>query len=214
MPDVAQRDEVEANSLFELLERQIVPLFYDRGAGQIPRGWVTRIKESLRSLGPKVMASRMVRDYFREMYEPIAAQSDALAEGGHARARELAAWKQRVTAAWPAVKVDVDPDPVVGLVDLGAEREVTAEVYLGSLSPDDVAVELLHGPVVAADELADAKMVRLERDGTGAPTPAGVVRYRGRFSADQAGRHGYAVRVVPAHRDILVPVELGCVTWA
>ncbi len=214
IPDVAHRDEVEANSLFELLERQIIPLFYDRGAGQIPRGWVTRIKASLRSLGPKVMASRMVRDYFREMYEPIAAQSDALAEGGHARARELAAWKQRVTAAWPAVKVDVDPDPVIGLVDLGAEREVTAEVYLGSLSPDDVAVELLHGPVVAADELADAKMVRLERDGTGAPTPAGVVRYRGRFSADQAGRHGYAVRVVPAHRDILVPVELGCVTWA
>jgi glycogen phosphorylase len=214
IPDLAHRDEVEANSLFELLEGQIIPLFYDRGAGQIPRSWVTRIKASLRSLGPKVMASRMVRDYFGEMYEPIAAQSDALAEGGHARARELAAWKQRVTAAWPGVKVDVDPDPVVGLVDLGAEREVTAEVHLGSLSPDDVAVELLHGPVVAADELADAKIVRLERDGSGAPTPTGVVRYQGRFSADQAGRHGYAVRVVPAHPDLLVPVELGCVTWA
>jgi glycogen phosphorylase len=91
---------------------------------------------------------------------------------------------------------------------------VTAEVHLGSLSPDDVAVELLHGPVVAADELAGAKIVRLERDGSGAPTPAGVVRYQGRFSADQAGRHGYAVRVVPAHPDLLVPVELGCVTWA
>jgi glycogen phosphorylase len=214
IPDLAHRDEVEANSLFELLEGQIIPLFYDRGAGQIPRSWVTRIKASLRSLGPKVMASRMVRDYFGEMYEPIAAQSDALAEEGHARARELAAWKQRVTAAWPGVKVDVDPDPVVGLVDLGAEREVTAEVHLGSLSPDDVAVELLHGSVVAADELADAKIVRLERDGSGAPTPAGVVRYQGRFSADQAGRHGYAVRVVPAHPDLLVPVELGCVTWA
>jgi starch phosphorylase len=108
----------------------------------------------------------------------------------------------------------VDPDPVVGLVDLGAEREVTAEVHLGSLSPDDVAVELLHGPVVAGDELADTKMVCLERVGSSAPTPAAVVRYRGRFSADQAGRHGYAVRVVPAHRDLLVPVELGCVTWA
>ena len=67
---------------------------------------------------------------------------------------------------------------MVGLVDLGAEREVTAEVYLGSLSPDDVAVELLHGPVVAADELADAKIVRLERDGSGAPTPAGVCAIR------------------------------------
>jgi starch phosphorylase len=153
------------------------------------------------------------------MYEPIAAQSDALAENHRARARELAAWKKRVSAAWPEVKVDVDPDPVVGLVDLGAEREVTAEVYLGSLSPDDVAVELLHGQVVAGDELADTKVVRLERadfdgGGGGAGAQGAVVRYRGRFSADQAGRHGYAVRVVPSHRDLLVPVELGCVTWA
>jgi starch phosphorylase len=215
--DLEHRDEVEANSLFELLEQQIIPLFYDRGAGQIPRGWVTRIKASLGSLGPKVMASRMVRDYLREMYEPIAAQSDALVENGHARARQLAAWKKRVTAAWPAVKVDVDPDLVVGLVDLGTEREVTAEVHLGSLSPDDVAVELLHGPVVAGDELTDMKMVRLERaghDGGGLDGQSAVVRYRGHFSADQAGRHGYAVRVVPSHRDLLVPVELGCVTWA
>jgi starch phosphorylase len=212
--DLEHRDEVEANSLFELLERQIIPLFYDRGAGQIPRGWVTRIKASLRSLGPKVMASRMVRDYLGEMYEPIATQSDALAGDKHARARELAAWKKRVTAAWPEVKVDVGPDPVVGLVDLGAEREVTAEVHLGSLSPDDVAVELLHGPVAPGDELMDTQVVRLERANGSTAGPGGVVRYLGRFSADQAGRHGYAVRVVPHHRDLLVAVELGCVTWA
>jgi starch phosphorylase len=212
--DVEHRDEVEANSLFELLERQIIPLFYERGGGQFPRGWVTRIKASLRSLGPKVMASRMVRDYLSHMYEPIATQSDALAADGYARARELAAWKKRVTAAWPEVKVEVDPDPVVGLVDLGTQREVTAEVHLGSLSPEDVAVELLHGPVAAGDELTETVVVRLERVGKSASAGSGVVRYRGRFSAAQAGRHGYAVRVVPHHRDLVVPVEMGCVAWA
>jgi starch phosphorylase len=217
--DLEHRDEVEANSLFELLERQIIPLFYDQGSGQFPRGWVGRVKASLRSLGPKVMASRMVRDYLNQMYEPIAAQSDALADDGHARARQLATWKMRVTAAWPAVKVHVDHDQDVGLVDLGTEREVTAEVHLGLLSPDDVAVELLHGPVAAGDELTETTVVRLVRvdgDGAGAgdTTPGSAVRYRGRFSADQAGRHGYAVRVVPAHRDLVVPVEMGCVAWA
>jgi starch phosphorylase len=217
--DLEHRDEVEANSLFDLLERQIIPLFYERGGANFPRGWVTRVKASLRSLGPKVMASRMVRDYLNDMYEPIAAQSDALAADGNARARELAAWKKRVSAAWAEVKVEVDPDPMVGLVDLGAEREVTASVHLGSLSPADVAVELLHGPVAGGDELTDTVMVRLARfddPGAGGAGAGGadVVRYRGRFSADQAGRHGYAVRVVPAHRDLVVPVELGCVTWA
>ncbi len=232
--DVDHRDNVEANSLFELLERQIIPLFYDRGAGRFPRGWVTRVKASLRSLGPKVMASRMVRDYLNDMYEPVAAQSDALAGGSYARARELAAWKQRVVAAWPEVKVEVDPEPGERLVDLGADREVTALVHLGSLSPDDVAVELLHGPVAAGDELTDTEVVRLARagDGRGGGNNGGgdrgggiaggdgsrgsrdAVRYRGRFRCDQAGRHGYAVRVVPAHRDLVVPVEMGCVAWA
>jgi starch phosphorylase len=216
--DVDHRDEVEANSLFELLERQIVPLFYDRGAGRFPRGWVTRVKASLRSLAPKVMASRMVRDYLNEMYEPIAAQSDALAEDHHSRSRELAAWKKRVTAAWPEVKVEVDPEPEVGLCFLGAEREVSAEVYLGSLTPDDVAVELLHGPVAAGDEITETEVVRMERADAGSASEAGAgagpVSYRGQFSCDRAGRHGYAVRVVPAHPDLVVPVEMGCVAWA
>jgi starch phosphorylase len=214
--DLDHRDEVEANSLFELLERQIIPLYYDRRGGRFPRGWVSRVKSSLRSLGPKVNATRMVRDYLNHMYEPIAAQSDGLAADGFARARELTAWKQRVTLAWADVKVEVDPDPGVGMVDLGEEWEVTAEVHLGSLTTDDVAVELLHGPVAAGDELTETRVVRLEWIGaTVAEGPGtGVVPYQGRFSFDRAGRHGYAVRVVPSHRDLAVPVELGCVAWA
>jgi starch phosphorylase len=212
--DLDHRDQVEANSLFEILERQIVPLYYDRrSGGRYPRGWVGRIKASMRTLGPKVTATRMVRDYFNEMYEPTAAQSNALSADGFARARELAAWKKRITAAWSGVKVvDVYPEDLTsGLVDLGVEREVTAEVQLGSLTTDDVAVELLHGPVAAGDELTSTERVGLEL--TGAPEPGGLARYRGSFRCDQAGRHGYTVRIVPAHRDLVDPVETGCVAW-
>ena len=215
--DLEHRDEVEANSLFEILERQIIPLYYDRGGARFPRGWVTRVKESLRSLGPQVMASRMVRDYTHDMYERIATQTDALSADTHARARGLAAWKKRVVAAWPEVKVvDVEsPDSTAGRVDLGGEREVTVEVYLGSLTTDDVAVELLHGPVVAGDELTDTRIVRLVlADGPGSAGEGGSIRYWGRFVCDEAGRHGYTVRIVPAHPDLAVPVELGCIAWA
>src|SRR5438477_4771581 len=104
--DTARRDEVEAESLFDLLERQIVPLFYDRFEGPVPRRWVRRVKASLRTLGPRVVATRMVRDYVNRMYEPTAARADAVAESGYARARSLAEWKSRVVAAWTAVHVD------------------------------------------------------------------------------------------------------------
>ncbi len=216
--DVAHRDEVEANSLFEILERQIVPLYYDRSGGRYPRGWVARIKASIRSLGPKVMASRMVRDYVREMYEPTARQADALAADDYSRARALAAWKSRVASAWPEVKVvDVDPGDISGMVDLGGSREVTVSVELGTLAPEDVAVELLHGPVVGGDELTDPTVVRLELDkrpGTAAGDGGHSFRYSGRFTCDRSGRHGYTVRLVPAHPDLGEPLELGCIAWA
>jgi glycogen phosphorylase len=209
--DLAHRDEVEANSLFEILERQIVPLYYLRGGGRYPRDWVSRIKSSIGSLGPKVMASRMVKDYVRELYEPTAAQTDALAAASFERARALAAWKTRITEAWPEVKVlDVESDEDTGMVDLGGQRDVAVSVELGSLSPDDVAVELLHGPVVGGDELTGASVVRL----TPADSPDGVYRYAGSFRCDTSGRHGYTVRIVPAHPDLVNPVELGCIAWA
>ncbi|HET6964283.1 MAG TPA: alpha-glucan family phosphorylase [Acidimicrobiales bacterium] len=212
--DLAHRDEVEANSLFEILERQIVPLYYDRHSGRYPREWVSRIKASIASLGPKVMASRMVKDYVRELYEPTAVQADSLASDGYTRARSLAAWKQRVAGAWSAVKVlDVESDEAAGMVDLGGERSVTVSVELGSLTPNDVAVELLHGPVVGGEELADTKVVRLAlspSSGAG----GGPYRYEGMFTCDRSGRHGYTVRIVPAHPDLVESVELGCIAWA
>jgi glycogen phosphorylase len=207
--DIEHRDSVEANSLFEILERQIIPLYYDRRAGRFPRDWVTRIKASVSSLGPKVMASRMVRDYVNGMYEPVAAQSDKLATDHYKRARSLAAWKNDVIAAWPEVKVEVEPDSGQGLVDLGEEREVSVTVQLGSLTTEDVAVELLHGRVGGADELIDSEIVEM---GLVGPVEGGY-GYVGRFRCDQAGRHGYTVRVVPSHPDLATPMEMDCMAW-
>ncbi|MGI8492884.1 MAG: alpha-glucan family phosphorylase [Acidimicrobiales bacterium] len=227
--DLAHRDHVEADSLFEILENQIVPLFYDRRGGRYPRPWAERIKASLRSLGPKVQASRMVEDYVEQMYEPIAARADRISADGGAPARELAAWKKQVISAWSGVEVlGVDTDDGSPVIDLGGVCEVVAEVALGALTPDDVAVELVHGPVGGADELTRSEVVVLTCEGAlpgedqGALAgeraqgghPGSLHRYRGRFSCNQAGRHGYTVRVLPAHADLAVPAEMGCVAWA
>ncbi|HWG73250.1 MAG TPA: alpha-glucan family phosphorylase [Acidimicrobiales bacterium] len=213
--DVGQRDRVEADSLFEILERQVVPLFYDRSEGRFPRAWVQRMKASLRALGPRVQASRMVRDYVERFYEPTAARTDRLSADGHRRARELAVWKQRVVAAWPSVRLmEVDGD-AAAVTDLGDVRGVTVEVDLATLSSDDVAVELLHGPVVAGDEMATTEIVGLELAGPAGGGEGGSrYLYRGSFACEQAGRHGFTVRVVPAHPDQTTGVETGCVAWS
>ena len=208
--DLARRDEVEAGSLFDLLEHQVVPLFYDRFQGPVPRKWVQRVKRSLITLGPFVTATRMIGDYTRDLYEPAATQADAMAADGYARARALAAWKATVRAAWDDVRVEaVDLDDDV--VEIGADREVRATVSLGSLSPDDVEVQLIHGPEGQGGELSDVEVVPMTPDGA---VGEGPCRYVGRFACDRAGRYGVTVRVVPRHDDLVTPAELGRVAWA
>ncbi len=207
--DLERRDEVEAGSLFELLERQVVPLFYDRWQGPVPRKWVHRVKRSLITLGPFVTAARMVRDYTEHLYEPTAAQGDALGQDGYAAARDLAAWKAYVEEAWPGVHVDhVEVDDAVA--DLGTERVVDAVVSLGTLTPADVQVQLLHGPAGQGDELADPQLVVLDQI---EPAEDGHLRYRGHFSCERAGRYGVTVRILPDHPALVTPAELGRIAW-
>jgi starch phosphorylase len=218
--DLDHRDRVEADNLFEIIERQIIPLFYERSAERFPRPWVQRVKRSLRTLGPRVQASRMVADYVTGMYEPTAARADALGRDGFARTQELAGWKTRLAEAWPDVSVEVD-DPGDGTSDVGEEREVSARVRLGGLSPEDVAVQVVHGAVTVGDELTATAVVELTLEagsgdgGSGAgPGGAGELRYRGSFTCDVAGRHGYTVRILPKHPLLAQPAEMGCVAWA
>ena len=208
--DQGRRDLVEANSLFEILERQVVPLFYQRVEGFVPRKWVRRIRSSLISLGPRVTASRMVRDYVDQLYEPTARRAEHIGASSHTRARALAAWKQRVQSRWDEVRVhSVESD--AGVADLGTERNVEAVVALGNLTTDDVCVQLAYGPVGPSDEIVTPTLVAMdlaERDDD--------VRHRyvARFNVEQAGRYGYTVRVVPSHPDLATFMELGCVAWA
>jgi starch phosphorylase len=210
--DLGRRDEVEAESLFDILESQILPLYYEHRAERFPREWVHRVKDSLGSLGPKVLASRMVRDYVETMYEPISARADAAAAADFARARALSQWKQQVVAAWSGVAVVDVVGAEAATLDLGGTLEVTAEVALGALTSDDVDVQLIHGQVALNDELTDTEVISMKlagRSGAGA-----TLGYTGRLTCDQAGRHGYTVRVIPAHPDLASPVEMGCVAWA
>jgi starch phosphorylase len=209
--DLGRRDHAEASSLFEILEHQIVPLFYERAPGRPPVRWLQKVRLSLRTLGPEVSANRMVRDYVEVMYEPAAAAADIMAGDGHERARKLSAWKQRVVDGWTGVSVeDVTSDPHP--IDLGRERAVAAQVVLGRLGPDDVDVQLLHGPVGVADELTDTSIVTMTlRE---AALAEGGYCYDGSFTCDRAGRYGFTVRVVPSHPDLSTFAELGRMTWA
>lgn len=207
--DAEYQDRVEASALYDLLEREVVPRFYERPEGPVPRRWVERMKASLRSLGPFVSADRMVRDYVEGLYDPAGTQSRALRAEGFKRASGLAAWKQRVRDAWSDIKIfEVEGDVTAG--DLGDQRAVAATVRVGRLSTDDISVQLAHGPVGASGELLDPKFLDMQAD----ECTDGTCTYRGSFVIEWTGLYGFAVRVTPSHPDLTNGMDLGLAVWA
>ena len=209
--DLGRRDRVEAANLFDVLERRIVPLFYDRKPRSVPRGWVRRIRSSLKTLGPKVSATRMLREYVEWAYDPAAARAEVLAANDYQRAKALAAWKATVQKQWSDVAIEAAGEEDL-VPELGTTQKILAQVRLGALTPDDVAVQLVHGPVGQGDYLIAEQIEPMEVSGKASDGTTWC--YKGSFSCERPGRYGYALRVVPSHPDLLTFAEVGRVAWA
>ena len=207
--DSEYQDRMDASSLYDLLEREIVPRFYDRSEGPVPRRWMERVRASISGLGDYVTAKRMVMDYVEKFYEPAAIGSGEMSADGYARARELAAWKNKMRTSWGDVRV-IDVEGEVLAANVGERRDVAATVHIGRLDTGDVLVQLAHGRVGPSGEIVDPNMVGM----VAGECSGGTCRYQGSFVAEGAGLYGFAVRVVPSHSDLVNPMEMGFVAWA
>ncbi len=217
-PDSAEaerRDDIESAALYDLIEHQVAARFYDRGADGLPHRWIAMVRHTLVTLGPKVLAGRMVREYVERLYTPAALAQRELASarpGGapHAGARELAEWKARVRQAWPTVRVEhVEAECPDEAQELGSALALRVQVFLGPLEPDDVEVQVVSGRVDESDGISDAAVLSLKP--TGGPDLDGRTRFEGSLELNRTGPFGYTVRVLPAHPLLASPAELGLV---
>ena len=204
--DIGRRDQREATSLFGLLEREIVPLFYDRDEDGVPVEWINKMKDNWCSLGPFVTAARMVREYTSTLYEPAAASATTMLADDAARGKALAHWKRTIIGAWTDVKV-LDLDIDTSAAHEGDGRDVRARVELGGLDSGEVTVQALHGPIDSTGAFIGApEAITLQPTGSGG--------FEGRYVVGEAGPYGVTVRAVPFHTDLISPMELGLVAWA
>ncbi len=207
--DPERRDDLEASALYDLLEQSVVPTFYDRGAGHVPNRWMDMIDHTLSTLGPKVLADRMVSDYTLKLYVPAARAGWAVAEGDFAGARELAAYVSTVTASWPGVHIDhVDATGIADTPQVGDEVEVHAYVSLGALVPADVLVQMVLGRASRSDELQDVETLPLAYAES---YEGGRHKFSGNLTLGRTGSLGWTVRVLPDHDRLSNIAELGLV---
>ncbi|MGO4103825.1 alpha-glucan family phosphorylase [Leifsonia sp. YAF41] len=224
--DSAERDRLEAEALYDLIEHQVAPPFYDRGADGVPTRWVAAIRHTLAGLSPELSADRMVREYVEKLYRPAARSEEALSRDGYRAARELAAWKQRVVAAWPGVAVShVESGGVATVPQVGDELHLRAHVQLNGLRSTDVTVQVVYGRSQVGDELSDTHTADLTlatgSDPDAAPDArpdagpgAGPSLFIGTVLLNSAGGFGYTVRVLPRHDLLVSPAEMGLVAVA
>nr|WP_206036754.1 alpha-glucan family phosphorylase [Rhodococcus sp. BL-253-APC-6A1W] len=206
--DDERRDDLEAGALYELLERSVLPRFYDRDIDGVPGRWIEMVRHTLENLGPKVLASRMVRDYAVDYYIPAAESARIVAADNFAGAKAVAEYRERLEAAWPGVRVaHVDTEGLPEVPEIGSRLAVTAHVDLGELTSGDVEVQAVIGRVGSDDTLSDIVSVPMSHTGSGS---LGDV-----FEADVrlplAGPVGYTVRVLPHHDLLASPAEFGMV---
>ena len=209
--DPDRRDEVEAQAIYELLDRQVLPRFYEVDADGVPTRWVEMIRDTLRETGPKVQATRMVRDYVERLYLPAAGAARSMSAGGYEPARTESAWRARLLEHWGGVRVaHVEATGVGETPEIGGGIDLRAEVELPGLAPGDVVVEAAYGRVDDADRLHAVTTVPLTHE-----TSDGSRHwFTGRVPLTRPGAFGYTVRVLPHSAHMAAVAELGVVVNA
>jgi starch phosphorylase len=206
--DPDRRDDLESAALYDLIENHVRMLFYDRRDG-LPLRWIEMVRHTLRSLGPEVLASRMVGDYVRELYTPAALSSQRMSADSYAGARQLSAWIDHVRKAWPGVHVEhVESAGVDDVPELGQTLVLRALVRTGDLSPDDIEVQAAYGVVAEDDDIVEPVVVVMDRV---ADAEGDLHRYETKLDLRRTGSYGYAVRVFPRHELLASTAELGLI---
>jgi glycogen phosphorylase len=206
------QNEVDAGSLYQLLENQIVPLYYAKPDGKLPLAWLQLMRESIRSITPVFNTHRMVKEYTERLYLPAAKSHEDFERDNCTAATALSQWKTKMRKDWAQVRIS---DVQVGNPDrqnipVGDSLQLSARIYLGAVDPKHVRVEAYHGEAenggVKNPSVAALNESQLDGDGS--------YIYRGTVPATESGAYGVSVRVVPTHPHLMQTHELRLITWS
>ncbi len=208
--DLNYHDEVESRAMYDVLEKEIAPLFYDRTADNLPRGWIRRMKRSIMTVCPVFNTNRMVQEYTERFYLTSTAKFDELAGNNLSLGTSLSHWLNKVRSVWDKVQVSHVDVVENGRLEVGRRLRVRAELQLGDLQPSDVKVELYHGSVDATGNINGAQVIGMSSTGKSA---SGTQLFEGEIPCRTSGQHGFAVRVLPHHANLPRTYEPGLIRW-
>jgi starch phosphorylase len=209
--DHEYQDFVESQTLFNLLENEVVPDFYERSHGNLPRAWVRRMKRAISDLVPRYNSHRMVEDYVATAYVPAVENYNRLIRDDFMPSKEMASWRMEMMTRWSSLAVRDIRAQAEEKLHVGEPVEVGCQVHLGGIRPQDVKVELYAGPLDNQGQFASRHTAPMQ---AGEALEDGWHAFTGHIQPRDSGRFGFTVRIVPNHPLLLDPRSLGLIHWA
>jgi starch phosphorylase len=208
--DHALQDEVECKALYDLLEREIIPLFYTRGMDGLPRDWIRIMKESMREVGKRFSSHRMLLEYAGAFYTPALANARTFLQGDCGVCRETSAYLTKLRRNWEALRIEEISSPSANILSIGDTISVQARIFRADLSSDELGVEMYYGPLSSQGEIESPRRLEMTPCGTDGKSAL----YCAKVSCDRTGQQGYTVRILPRHVSLVHPFLPGLVKWA
>jgi starch phosphorylase len=209
--DLDHQNRIEAGTLYDLLEHEVVPLFYERGSDRLPRGWIELMKSAMGELCPVFNTNRMVSQYFTEAYAPALERRTRLEAEDFQRAKNLAAWLGKVRRAWNSVEVVAVEARLPEDIRVDAEIPISVRLRTGTLKPEDLSVQLCFGTVDSDQNITAAETLPMtyvsDQGGDG-------LLFQTKVICRRSGMQGFTVRVLPRHEDLANPHATGLILWA
>jgi starch phosphorylase len=208
--DKAFQDDLESRSLYDILEKEIIPLFYDRGADGLPRRWLGMMKASLHQLCPMFNTHRMVEEYWDRFYIPAAEHGTRLKESAWQGVKDLSAWREKIMFNWSNVAIKNIEMEQMDSVELGEIYHVETEVFLGDLSAEDVMVEAYCGRLDPSGQYTDRFVQTMSPSKTDKDHS---YRYQCDVEFEETGHFGLNIRVTPNHPNPESRHVMGLAIW-
>lgn len=211
--DQAYQNEVDAKAIYDTLEKEIIPLFYDRNRRHdtIPRGWVNQMKHAMRNLAPVFNTKRMVSQYAEQLYLPTHQRWSHLNSDAASRAKALAHWRAKLRGQWAEIRIERIEDNRTPEIEVDTQMPITADIQLGACSPDDITVQIYHGPLNPQKEITNPNTTPMQ---CAEQIDDATYRFEGVITSSHTGLHGYTVRILPQHPDLFHPYEPDLIIWA
>ena len=211
--DLAYQDEVEASLMYETLENEIIPNFYERSSDKLPRKWIATMKQSMQQLGQVYNTSRMVRQYAEKFYFNSYNNRKTLMAKDWAEAKKFNQWKENLLANWNKIGfIKIDKSIKNGDVSVGSKYDISAHVNLGNLTPTDVEVQIYYGKVDEVNVPYSHSHITMNCKNKKATD--GKFVYEGEIDCSTTGQFGYTLRILPNHPLLINKFELGLINWA